>query len=170
MELIPNCCASRLLVGAISSPLSLMVPEFFECTPVRILMSVDFPAPFSPMRACTSPFRRWKSTPSRALTPGKLLEIPVISKSIALCIGANGKRKLETERFVLVDVGRVDHEVVHADVLGKRLARPKGLDGVEDLVGVVGADGDAGVELAGLDGLDRVFDSAVGDHDDRSIF
>ena len=44
-------------------------------------MSVDFPAPFSPRRACTCPSRTERFTPSSALTPGKVLPIPFISKS-----------------------------------------------------------------------------------------
>src|SRR5688572_4165386 len=42
-------------------------------------MSVDLPAPFSPMRLCTSPGKRRKLTSSSALTPGNSIEIPVIS-------------------------------------------------------------------------------------------
>src|SRR5688500_4416535 len=38
-----------------------------------ILMSVLFPAPFSPTSACTSPRRRVKSTPSSAVAPAKRL-------------------------------------------------------------------------------------------------
>src|SRR6478672_5665703 len=41
-----------------------------------MFMSVDFPAPFSPRSACTSPWRRSKSTRSLASTPGKRLVIP----------------------------------------------------------------------------------------------
>src|SRR5918999_821046 len=44
-------------------------------------MSVDFPAPFSPSRACTSPRRRSKSTWSFATTPGKRFVIPSSSRS-----------------------------------------------------------------------------------------
>src|SRR5690606_7343017 len=43
------------------------------------LISVDLPAPFSPMSEWTSPGRRVKSTPSRARTPGKRIVMPVIS-------------------------------------------------------------------------------------------
>src|SRR6188508_2699567 len=42
-------------------------------------MSVDLPAPFSPMRAWTSPGNSRKSTASSALTPGKVIETPRIS-------------------------------------------------------------------------------------------
>src|SRR5512147_1364152 len=49
--------------------------------PKRHFMSVDLPAPFSPMRAWTEPGRTRTVTSSSALTPGKLLEIPSISKT-----------------------------------------------------------------------------------------
>jgi hypothetical protein len=39
-------------------------------------MSVDLPAPFSPHTATTSPRPTVKLTPSKATTPGNLLEIP----------------------------------------------------------------------------------------------
>ena len=44
-------------------------------------MSVDFPAPFSPINACISPSLRVKSTPCKARTPGKLLLILCSSKT-----------------------------------------------------------------------------------------
>src|SRR5271166_6347976 len=44
--------------------------------PVRILTSVDFPAPFSPTRAVTSPSLRARPTPCSARTPGKAFETP----------------------------------------------------------------------------------------------
>src|SRR6478752_1422122 len=56
-----------------------MRPESTLYTPVSALMSVDLPAPFSPIRACTSPGNRRKSTVSSALTPGNVMEIPDIT-------------------------------------------------------------------------------------------
>src|SRR4051812_23184795 len=56
-----------------------MVPESIGYTPVRALMSVDLPAPFSPMRVWTSPARSEKSTASSALTPGNEIVMPRIS-------------------------------------------------------------------------------------------
>src|ERR1700746_531524 len=58
-------------------------------------MSVLFPAPFSPMRACTSPGQIRRSTFLRARTPGKLLVIPRTSR-----IG----RSSLSPAFVLVDI------------------------------------------------------------------
>src|ERR1700704_7108763 len=40
-----------------------------------MLISVDLPAPFSPINACTSPARSSSETSSSALMPGKLLLI-----------------------------------------------------------------------------------------------
>jgi len=47
-------------------------------TPDIILTSVDFPAPFSPRSAMTSPLFSSNCTSSSAFTPGKLLQIPLI--------------------------------------------------------------------------------------------
>src|SRR5262245_62040567 len=46
-----------------------------------MFMSVDFPAPFSPRRACTSPGASSKSTSSFARTPGNRFVIPRSSRS-----------------------------------------------------------------------------------------
>src|SRR6266542_25853 len=48
-----------------------------------MFISVDFPAPFSPSSACTSPGRMSKSTWSFASTPGKRLVMPVIASPAA---------------------------------------------------------------------------------------
>src|SRR3954463_3828116 len=53
-----------------------------------MFISVDLPAPFSPSRACTSLWRRSKSTLSFARTPGKRLVIPRSSRRGASAIGA----------------------------------------------------------------------------------
>src|ERR671918_124715 len=45
-----------------------------------MFMRVDLPAPFSPRRACTSPFASSKSTPSLATTPGKRFVMPLSSR------------------------------------------------------------------------------------------
>ncbi len=62
---------------------SIVIVPFSGCsTPVRTLIRVDLPAPFSPSRAWISPFLRVKSTSSRAFTPGKdLCECPSSSRS-----------------------------------------------------------------------------------------
>src|SRR5690349_4537169 len=58
-------------------------------------MRVDLPAPFSPMSECTSPGNRRKSTPSSALTPGNVIEMPRISTT-----GAAGSVGLVTRRSI----------------------------------------------------------------------
>ena len=51
-------------------------------TPAIILRMVDFPAPFSPTSACTSPLRILKSTRSSAFTPGNDFDIRLTSRHI----------------------------------------------------------------------------------------
>src|SRR5215208_970356 len=46
-----------------------------------IFTSVDFPAPFSPTSACTSPARSSRSTPSSAVTPANRLTIRSIRRT-----------------------------------------------------------------------------------------
>src|SRR5271169_2371871 len=57
--------------------------------PIKHFISVDLPAPFSPISACTVPLRTRSSTLLRARTPGNCLEMPSIlrmySFSIASC-------------------------------------------------------------------------------------
>ena len=55
--------------AASGAPSIASVPESGWTAPVRILISVDLPAPFSPTMACTSPARRSSDTSRRACTP-----------------------------------------------------------------------------------------------------
>ena len=64
-----------------SIPSTLISPASKSYTPVSTFISVDFPAPFSPIRACISPFLSVKSTPLNAFTPGKVLLIPRMVKT-----------------------------------------------------------------------------------------
>src|SRR5215208_6899117 len=73
MVLIPAACASRGSAKETSPPLKRTCPSSGLYTPVMTLIRVDFPAPFSPTRACTSPSRSSKETSSRASTPGNRL-------------------------------------------------------------------------------------------------
>src|SRR5215204_5414904 len=68
--LIPAACDSRGSAKETSSPLKRTWPSSGLYTPVITLIKVDFPAPFSPTRACTSPGCSSKETSSRASTPG----------------------------------------------------------------------------------------------------
>src|SRR5579872_519590 len=72
--------ASRAFDGELNAtflPAISIEPSSYACTPLRILMSVDFPAPFSPSSACTSPGNTSRLTPRKARTPPKLLATPV---------------------------------------------------------------------------------------------
>src|SRR5213592_3589494 len=60
-----------------------------------MFISVDFPAPFSPSRACTSPSRRSKSTWSSASTPGNRFVMPRSSRTAGASIRRDSMR-LET--------------------------------------------------------------------------
>src|SRR4051794_39408452 len=55
-----------------------------------MFISVDFPAPFSPRSACTSPRRRSKSTWSFATIPGKRLVMPRSSRTGASAAAMRG--------------------------------------------------------------------------------
>src|SRR5574341_438341 len=79
--LIPATNASRGLRKRTSLPFNCMVPSSGRITPETILMRVLLPAPFSPNKACTSPWRSVSETQSRALTPGKLFEMSVSSNT-----------------------------------------------------------------------------------------
>src|SRR5438034_1182126 len=54
-------------------------PESPRYAPLRIFISVDLPAPFSPTSTCTSPRRRSKSTRSSATTPGNRLHSALLT-------------------------------------------------------------------------------------------
>src|SRR4051794_21889395 len=76
---MPASWASAVPLKERRWPDTVMVPASTGYTPVRALMSVDLPAPFSPSREWISPGRRVKSTPSSASTPGKEIEMSRIS-------------------------------------------------------------------------------------------
>src|SRR5215212_779035 len=78
---MPSDCAWLGVRGAIGLPPRTICPASGGCTPVRTLISVDLPAPFSPISAWISPARTVKSTPSSARTPGKERAIPRICRS-----------------------------------------------------------------------------------------
>src|SRR3954466_7890088 len=58
-----------------------MRPESLTYTPVSTLMSVDLPAPFCPIRACTSPRATSKRASRSAGTPRNCLLMPCIESS-----------------------------------------------------------------------------------------
>src|ERR1700722_1626254 len=62
-------------------PLNSRPPAVGRCTPARIWISVDLPAPFSPNRTWTSPGLSSKSTRSSASTPGNCMDTPLARKT-----------------------------------------------------------------------------------------
>src|ERR1700691_5423762 len=62
-------------------PLNSRPPSVGRCTPARIWISVDLPAPFSPNRTWTSPGLSSKSTRSSASTPGNCMDRPLARKT-----------------------------------------------------------------------------------------
>src|SRR6185312_17232160 len=84
---IPASWAAPGEANTRSSPRTRMVPPSMPYTPVSALIKVDFPAPFSPMSACTSPGRSRKPTPASALTPGKPTVMSRISTTGDVVIG-----------------------------------------------------------------------------------
>src|SRR5438045_2204817 len=75
--------ATAGLLCVTASPATLIEPESAVTAPVTILISVDLPAPFSPMSACTSPARRPKETSRNACTPANDLLISAASSNMA---------------------------------------------------------------------------------------
>src|SRR5687768_14374626 len=70
---MPHSCASCGEPSRSSSPSSSTRPAVSGRAPVIALISVDLPAPFSPIRECTSPGKSRKSTaastPKRTVAP-----------------------------------------------------------------------------------------------------
>src|SRR4029453_3787161 len=75
MSAIPLSLASSGLVGRYGLPSIDIAPSSDRREPAMTFINVLLPAPFSPMRACTSPFRRSRLTPSRATVGPKRLEM-----------------------------------------------------------------------------------------------
>src|SRR5271165_3999536 len=73
MTWIPCLIISAAVACSASAPFTHTSPLSGCSTPEMILMRVDLPEPFSPMRQCASPERTEKSTPFRAYAPTKLL-------------------------------------------------------------------------------------------------
>src|SRR3989339_158111 len=63
-------------------PSNRIVPESGTCSPEKMLISVLFPAPFSPSRKCTSPACKLKSTFFKARTPGNCLQTALASRTV----------------------------------------------------------------------------------------
>src|SRR6476619_7098473 len=101
---------------------------------MRIFISVDLPAPFSPTSACTSPRSTEKFTPSSATEAPKRFVIPSMRSSGTRAAGA----VIQPSSLRSVRVGdrlrgvRLVEEPVGDDDLRRNgLALPQLLDGVE---------------------------------------
>src|SRR4029077_5171251 len=80
---IPRACASRALPMRTTRPSTRISPASGCSTPVMILMSVVFPAPFSPSSAWISPASSLSETSSSAWMGPKRFEMPRISRTAA---------------------------------------------------------------------------------------
>ena len=73
---MPASRASCVLRKSTASPATSIVPESGACAPEKHLISVDLPAPLSPITASTSPGYRSMSAPLRPTTLPKSLVMP----------------------------------------------------------------------------------------------
>src|SRR5215207_2858843 len=73
---MPSRLASSGERSSTAGPSVLTSPASGRTTPAATLRSVDFPAPLSPMTACTSPRSSVRSTPRSASTAPNDLRIP----------------------------------------------------------------------------------------------
>src|SRR6266498_1302063 len=69
MAATPAALATRGELLLMSWPLTSISPLSLATAPVIILIRVDLPAPFSPIKACTSPAHSSKEASRRACTP-----------------------------------------------------------------------------------------------------
>src|SRR4051795_2152961 len=107
--------------GLAAWPRSRISPASGSCTPARILISVDLPAPFSPKSAVTAPAARSRSTASSASVPPKRLVRPRTSSS-----GADGMASLllhAPHRQVPVGEAVARDELVLVAALGVHVLR-----------------------------------------------
>src|SRR3954468_23975954 len=81
MVLMPARWASSGAANATSAPPKRMVPASRAYAPVSTLISVDLPAPFCPISACTCAAAITSRAWDKAGTPPKALSTPRISSS-----------------------------------------------------------------------------------------
>src|SRR5512137_632199 len=75
-------------------------PASGRTAPLRILSKVDFPAPFSPTIAWTSPDRTSRSTPARASTPAyRFTRLRTLSKDSMVAFHVGGEMDADVARF-----------------------------------------------------------------------
>ena len=93
---MPWAIASAGVAKVTCGPSTLMVPSSGFCTPYRIFISVDLPAPFSPTRAWIVPARMVMSMSWLATTPGNRLPMPRSSMAWPVAAGAGGSTTVVT--------------------------------------------------------------------------
>src|SRR4051812_48531786 len=128
---MPSRCASSVEVGTIRSPPREISPTCSASTPVSTLISVDLPAPFCPMTACTSPARSVKSTASSAGLPAYAWVIPRAASSGAPAASAVTS-VLALGEFLRGGFRR-EHRLLGDDPARQRLARQDVLHGAHEL-------------------------------------
>src|SRR5262252_1294911 len=161
---MPSRCASAADCGWMTVPFRRSSPASAGWTPVSTLMSVDLPAPFCPMTACTSPANRRKSTPESARTPVKRRVSPRASSTTDEAKPATFS-VLAVRELLRRDVHRED-ALLGDDPLGQRLAGLEVLHRLHQLRPEQRAALDADVELAGHHRLERALHAVDRDDDD----
>src|SRR4051794_9485702 len=110
-----------------SVPLISIVPESGGCTPYRIFISVDLPAPFSPTIAWMVPRPTSMLMSSLAITPGNRLPMPRRRTAISAgagAVSAAGVAGVDTIHDLLVRFGRDATPKTRGDGTGPRGLRP----------------------------------------------
>src|SRR5688500_13997398 len=150
---MPRRCASAGVDGDTACPVAHISPVSGRITPVSNLISVDLPAPFWPLSACTSPARRIRSTSSSAATPEKRLPSPRACRTISASPLVMGSVLAAWQRRSGLVLG--EHPLLHQDPLGQRTFLEHGFDRLDQLVADQRIAFDRGVELARLHRLER---------------
>src|ERR1041384_5311718 len=130
---MPRSSASRGESNTTGAPSTRYVPRVGWCTPARILISVDLPAPLSPSRQWTSPRTRRRSTSASATTLPNDFVTPSSSSTWSgggpmsprprdaaahLVVEQHGEQEHQAEEHaepVGVDVGVRDADLHHAE-------------------------------------------------------
>src|SRR5438067_889364 len=115
MAAMPSCFATRGELCMIVCASSSIAPPSGSTAPVMILMSVDLPAPFSPISACTSPARSSNEAFLSACTPAYDLSISM----------ARSRALFDMIRVGMCRLGRLCRFVNHNHV---QLPRPVNAD------------------------------------------
>src|SRR6476620_7629823 len=103
---MPSACARAGVSAATRAPRTASDPESGDSAPLRILISVDLPAPFSPTIAWTSPARRSYDTPHSACAPENDLVMDVASRRFTGARARQNGRKADGQEFRADKEGR----------------------------------------------------------------